>query len=143
MNAAEVEPVQTVYANADKQVVARILVVDDNKSIRFLLRNVLEPEGFEVVEAENGSDGLLRYQVEPTDLVITDMQMPVMGGLAMMRELQRTFPYVKVLAMSGSSSSLQRARPLTPYTLEKPFSLDAVRTTVAGALQEGIGDRAP
>src|SRR5712691_1481966 len=93
MNAAEVEPVQTVYANADKQVVARILVVDDNKSIRFLLRNVLEPEGFEVVEAENGSDGLLRYQVEPTDLVITDMQMPVMGGLAMMRELQRTFPY--------------------------------------------------
>ena len=43
MNAAEVEPVQTVYANADKQVVARILVVDDDKSIRFLL---LDPQVF-------------------------------------------------------------------------------------------------
>jgi len=46
--------------------VARILVVDDDDSIRFLLRAVLELRGYDVIEAENGYEGLLRYQAEPT-----------------------------------------------------------------------------
>jgi len=110
--------------------VARILVVDDDDSIRFLLRAVLELRGYDVIEAENGYEGLLRYQAEPTDLVITDMQMPVMDGLELIMELQRAFPWVKVVAISGGRRTLEMARAFTPYTFEKPFSLEEVLDTV-------------
>jgi len=110
--------------------VARILVVDDDESIRFLLRTVLEFQGYDVIEAENGYEGLLRYQVEPADLVITDMQMPVMDGLELLMELQRTFPRVKVIAISGGRRTLEVAKAFTPHTFEKPFSLEEVVDTV-------------
>ena len=109
---------------------ARILVVDDDESIRFLLRTVLEFQGYDVIEAENGYEGLLRYQVEPADLVITDMQMPVMDGLELLMELQRTFPRVKAIAISGGRRTLEVAKTFTPHTFEKPFSLDEVVDTV-------------
>ncbi len=109
---------------------ARILVVDDDESIRFLLRTVLEFQGYDVIEAENGYEGLLRYQVEPADLVITDMQMPVMDGLELLMELQRTFPRVKVIAISGGRRTLEVAKAFTPHTFEKPFSLEEVVDTV-------------
>jgi CheY-like chemotaxis protein len=120
----------------------RILVVDDDQSLRCLLRDMVEPEGYEVVEAANGQEGLRRYQHAPAELVMVDMQMPVMDGLALLRELQRAFPAVKVLAMSGSRTRLQRASPWTRYTLEKPFSLASVRAVVSGTLQDGTGDKA-
>ena len=109
---------------------ARILVVDDDESIRFLLRAVLEFQGYDVIEAENGYEGLLCYQAEPADLVITDMQMPVMDGLELLMELQRTFPRVKVIAISGGRRTLEVARTFTPHTFEKPFSLEEVVDTV-------------
>ena len=109
---------------------ARILVIDDDESIRFLLRAVLEFQGYDVIEAENGYEGLLRYQVEPADLVITDMQMPVMDGLELLMELQRTFPRVKVIAISGGRRTLEVAKTFTPHTFEKPFSLEEVVDTV-------------
>jgi len=110
--------------------VAQILVVDDDESMRFLLRTVLELQGYDVIEAENGHEGLLRYQAEPTDLVITDMQMPVMDGLELIIELQRAFPWVKVIAISGGRRTLEVARTFTQYTFEKPFSLEEVLDTV-------------
>ncbi len=109
---------------------ARILVVDDDESIRFLLRAVLEFQGYDVIEAENGYEGLLCYQAEPADLVITDMQMPVMDGLELLMELQRTFPRVKVIAISGGRRTLEVAKAFTPHTFEKPFSLEEVVDTV-------------
>ena len=125
---------------------ARILVVDDDDSIRFLLRAVLELRGYDVIEAENGYEGLLRYQAEPTDLVITDMQMPVMDGLELIMELQRTFPWVKVVAISGGRRTLEMARTFTPYTFEKPFSLeevlDTVHELVAAAMPSELGHAA-
>src|ERR1700675_3186654 len=103
--------------------VAPILVIGDDESIRFLLRTVLELHGYDVVEAENGYEGLLCYQAEPTDVVITDMQMPVMDGLELITELQRDFPWAKVIAISGGRRALEVARTFTPHIFEKPFSL--------------------
>ena len=60
---------------------ARILVVDDDKAVRLLLRASLERQGYTVVEAENVDEGLRYYRAAPADLVITDIQMPVMDGL--------------------------------------------------------------
>ena len=66
--------------------VARILVVDDDKAMRLPLCAMLERRGYSVVEAENGDEGLGYYWAAPTDLVITDMEMPVKDGLQMMKE---------------------------------------------------------
>lgn len=109
---------------------ARILVIDDDESIRSLLRTALELQGYEVVEAENGYAGLQRYQAEPIDLVITDMLMPVMDGAEMITELQRAFSWVRIIAISGGRRALEVARTLTPYAFEKPFSLGKLLDTV-------------
>ncbi len=120
---------------------ARILVVDDDAGIRDLLRAVLEHEGHEVSEAENGAEGLRQYQEAPTDLVMIDMQMPGMDGLELLKELRRTFPRVKVIAISGGWRTLEVARTFTPHTLEKPFALDAVRAAVSRVLQGETDDK--
>lgn len=102
---------------------ARILVIDDDASIRFLLRGLLEMQGYDVIEAENGSEGLQCYWAESPDLVITDMQMPVMDGMQLILELRRACPRAKIIAMSGGQRTLNLARPLTQRTFEKPFQL--------------------
>jgi CheY-like chemotaxis protein len=111
----------------------RILVIDDEEPMRYLLRTALELSGYEVVEAQNGYEGLQYYQTAPTDLVITDMQMPVMDGVQLLRELRRIAPLAKVIAISGCRKVLDMARTLNPqHIFEKPFCLD----TLLQAVQE-------
>ena len=105
-------------------VVARILVVDDDKAVRLLLRTVLERRGHSVVEAENGDEGLRYYRVTPADLVIVDIQMPVMDGLQMIKELRGDFPTAKIIAISGEKSGLAEAQPLSQGTFEKPLYME-------------------
>jgi two-component system, chemotaxis family, chemotaxis protein CheY len=111
--------------------VACILVVDDDKAVRLLLRAILERQGHSVVEAENGDEGLRYYRAAPTDLVITDIQMPVMDGLQMIKELRGDFPTAKIIAISGEKGGLIAAQPLSQGTFEKPLYmqefLDAVQ----------------
>ena len=104
--------------------VARILVVDDDKAVRLLLRAVLERRGHSVIEAADGDEGLRCYRAAPTDLVITDIQMPVMDGLRMIKELRSTFPTVKIIVISGEKSSLAEAQPLSLGTFEKPLYME-------------------
>jgi two-component system response regulator (stage 0 sporulation protein F) len=116
---------------------ARILIVDDDAMVRQLLRIVLRHLGHEVVEAQNGREGLQQYQAQPADVVITDMQMPEMGGLEMIQEIQRDFPEAMMIAISGGPrSSLDAAKALGVLgTFEKPFSLIALRDTVEALLE--------
>src|SRR5262249_5655720 len=100
------------------------------ESMRVLLRAILELERYDVVEAEDGYEGLRCYRAEPADLVITDILMPVMDGLEMIRQLQRDFPWVKIMAISGGRQALEGARRLTPYVFEKPFSRQQILDTV-------------
>ena len=110
---------------------ARILVVDDDNAVRLLLRSMLERRGHSVVEAENGAEGLQYYRTAPADLVITDIQMPVMDGLQMIKALRDEFPTAKIIAISGEKVGLAAAQPLSQGTFEKPLYmqefLDAVQ----------------
>ena len=108
----------------------RILVIDDNAAIRELLRIVLEGEGYEVIEAADGAEGLQRYQAAPTDLVITDLQMPGMDGLELLMALQRMVPTPVLMAISGDRDALTQARKFTPHTFAKPLPLEQVLATV-------------
>jgi two-component system response regulator (stage 0 sporulation protein F) len=106
---------------------ATILIIDDEESVRALLRVALEAAGYEVTEAANGRQGLEQYRQKPTDLVIVDMLMPVMSGLDMLLDLTREFLHAKVIAISGAGGEqnvLDVAKLLgARQTFQKPFSM--------------------
>jgi two-component system response regulator (stage 0 sporulation protein F) len=106
---------------------ASILIIDDEASIRALLRTTLERDGHEVQEAPNGRIGLALYHFRPTDLVITEILMPDMNGLDMLVALTREFLHAKVIAISGiggEHNGLDVAKLLgARQTFRKPFSL--------------------
>ena len=114
---------------------ASILIIDDEEGSRALLRFTLEAEGYEVMEAPNGRQGLERYRHTPTDLIITDIAMPELNGLDLILELTRHFLRAKVIAISGvgqEKNVLDVAKLLgARRTIQKPFNmpqlLDAVR----------------
>ena len=115
---------------------ARILVIDDEMSIRSLLRKVLERAGHQVAEAVDGEEGLALYRQAPTDLVITDVFMPRKDGVETIADLRRDDPEVKIIAMTAhgereSYNFLRVAEALgAAHTLEKPFAIDDVLTAV-------------
>ena len=80
---------------------AKILVIDDEPQVRAMLRQMLEREGFEVMDAPDGKEGIKLYQENPTDLIITDIIMPEKEGLETIRELKKDYPDVKIIAISG------------------------------------------
>ena len=115
---------------------ATILVIDDQAPIRALLRVALEGAGYEVLEASNGRLGLELYREKSADLIITDVVMPEMNGLELMLELTRSFPDVKVIAMSGGrESGLHAAKLLgARQTFQKPVDIQAVLDAVRDEL---------
>ena len=86
-----------------------ILVIDDNEMIIKALRALLGEEHFEVYGAENGVLGIKEYARVKPDLVITDMEMPVMSGENVIARIKAEYPLQKVLAMSSRSSNENKA----------------------------------
>ena len=74
--------------------------------------------------------GYRPIQAKPTDVVITDIQMPGMDGLEMSIKLRRAFPTARIIAMSGGKSALNMAKTLVQYTLEKPLCMEELLDTV-------------
>ncbi len=79
----------------------RILVVDDDSQIREMLRQMLQNEGYDVVDAADGKEALKRQQEDPADLIITDLIMPEKEGIETIRDLKKEFPDIRIIAMSG------------------------------------------
>jgi CheY-like chemotaxis protein len=105
----------------------KILIVDDNQDLAFLIKWMLEEEGYEVRSAVNGTDGYSAYLLFNPDLVLTDIQMPEKNGLELMKEIRCHNPGVRTIYMSGDLS--QYEPPLEEEkekyhvgVLEKPFS---------------------
>ena len=90
-----------VWVKKEKQVLKRILIIDDDDQFRAMLREMLERSGYEIVETSDGKEGLQRYKENPTDLVITDLIMPEKKGIETIQELKQDFPDVKIIAVSG------------------------------------------
>jgi len=105
-----------------------ILIIEDDATVRMLVATVLADAGYQVCEASNGRQGLDRFQAQPVDLVLTDLEMPELNGLDLILELTRAFLNVKVIAMSGASGDgLQTARLLgARQALPKPLDLHAL-----------------
>jgi len=120
---------------------ARILIIDDEPQIRSMLKLMLERDGYEVVEAPDGVEGISVYRQNPADLIITDLIMPNKDGIGMIIDLKKEFPEVKIIAMSGGGLNkpdgyLKGAKKLgASYTLTKPIDREEILRVVAAILK--------
>ncbi len=127
----------------------RILVIDDDAIVRGVLKDLLRAEGYEVLEATNGKEGVRLYRESPTDLIITDLFMPEQEGIETIVELRRAYPAVKIVAISGGNKSmsgidyLRMAEQLgARRTVTKPFDIDDLLRAVREVLEQAE-DEAP
>lgn len=79
----------------------RILIVDDEKNIRFGLSTALQQEGYETLVAENGKEGLHMVHTQSVDLVLTDIRMPEMGGIELLKKISSAYPRIPVIVLTG------------------------------------------
>ena len=118
---------------------ARVLVADDDLSIRLLIEDILEQSGYRVELAEDGRDALRRVRQNPPDLIITDLVMPDMDGNELIRTLGKSNPDIPVLAMSGGRSETQVYMRIAEVLgaralILKPFDIDVLLQSVANCL---------
>lgn len=117
---------------------ARVLLVDDERALRRVMRRALEQAGFEVVEAGNGEEALASAQRGRVDLVVTDVQMPVMNGLELVAVLSGKRPDLPVVLMSGSvdASAAEAATGVaTCAFLRKPFVMAELKRCAVRAMR--------
>lgn len=124
---------------------SRILIIDDEKVVRYSLRRILESAGFEIAEATNGREGIALQQTSPFDLVLTDIIMPEKEGVETVIELRRDYPDLKIVAMSGGGRTrnldfLKLAQQFgADRIIAKPFAEDELLSTIQACLD---GDEA-
>lgn len=115
-----------------------ILIVDDEEMVRETVRRGLMLGGHEVAVAENGADALDMLRAGPLpDLVLSDIKMPVMDGIALALACARDWPSLPVMLMTGFADQRERASGLEAITrgvINKPFTLDDLRARVGAAL---------
>jgi two-component system nitrogen regulation response regulator NtrX len=115
-----------------------ILIIDDEKDIRTSLTGILEDEGYQVICAENGAEGIEIARQELPDLVLLDIWMPGMDGLETLGYLKAQLPQMTVIMISGHGTieTAVRATKLGAFDfIEKPLSLEKVLISVEHALQ--------
>lgn len=118
---------------------ARILLSDDEDAVRSFVKRALEMDGHHVTPAVDGADALdkLTDAAGAFDLLLTDIRMPMMDGIALALAAARDFPAVTILLMTGYADQRERAAGLDALihdVVTKPFSLDQIRSAVAEAL---------
>jgi len=117
----------------------KILFIDDNDAFREMLRYALEVFGYEVDTARDGLAGLEKLESDAYDILITDNNMPRMGGLKLIEETSQREIDIKTVLISGDLSKdiIERAQKRGVFEcLAKPFSLDLLKETVMKALEE-------
>jgi len=116
----------------------KVLIVDDDDGIRYILRELLVEEGFQVCTASNGAEALEFLQRESQCIILLDMRMPGMDGRAVLQELEKN-PRLKRkarVALMSAGWGLTQPRPeprpeMVQAILEKPFELDTVVQVVS------------
>lgn len=120
---------------------ARILVVDDEEAVRSLIARGLALDSHTVEMAGDGAEALdvITAREGSFDLVLSDIRMPLMDGIAMALAAKRDFPDLVILLMTGYAEQRERAKSLENIVVDvltKPFGLAELRSTVARVLEQ-------
>jgi CheY-like chemotaxis protein/HPt (histidine-containing phosphotransfer) domain-containing protein len=137
--AAEVEPV-TATQSISALLNCRVLVVDDSDTNRKLLRLMLRSAGAVIEHAENGEQALDCVRAKTFDVILMDMQMPVMDGYTAAAELRRRGVRMPIIALTANAMKEDAARCIAAGCsshLPKPINQDRLLAAVAAAVEEG------
>lgn len=118
---------------------ARILLADDDKATRDLVKRALESDGHAVEITQDGSEALDKLESGSglIDVLISDVHMPGMDGIGLANRAIEAAPGMKILLMSGFPEELERAKSLKAVRVEvliKPFTLEQVRSAIRALL---------
>ncbi len=117
----------------------KILVVDDEEGARELFFTILSEEGYDITLAENGEEALALFKETPYDLVITDIKMPVMGGLQLLQEIRNTGSKTDVILVTayGEVETYLKAMSLgAAEYINKPVRIKELKRIVHKVLTE-------
>ena len=119
---------------------SRVLIVDDEEAMRLLVARAIAMDGHEILTAADGAEALdvLSGPNGSFDLLLTDIQMPIMDGIALALTAARDFPQLTILLMTGFADQRERASGLNAIAhdvISKPFSVADIRKAVADALR--------
>ncbi len=124
---------------------ATVLVVDDEFGIVDVLETILTDEGYRVVTACNGKQGLMRLSAEKPNVILLDFMMPILGGAEMLRAMaaEPVYHRIPVIMISSLSEDViaERCKGYAAF-LHKPFRAAAVLSTVARVLGRVANDAA-
>lgn len=118
---------------------SRIMVIEDEPNIREVLKILLEGEGYEVICAANGSEGIEWLNKEIFDLIITDIKMPGIDGFGVLKKAQEISPETLVIMITafGTTESAIEAMKFGAYDyIHKPFKIDEIRLVVRKAIEK-------
>jgi two-component system response regulator PilR (NtrC family) len=118
---------------------ANLLVVDDELGMRQFLTHLLQREGHTVRVAENGQQAMTLLQQQPADLMLSDVRMPDMTGIELLRAARASYPQLEVIMMTAFANvdTAREAFLLGAYDfVQKPFDNDLLKETVARALEK-------
>ncbi len=111
----------------------KVLIVDDSRSMRWMVNFTLDENGYEVTEVENGKDGLDKLGSAKPELIITDMMMPKMGGFPVLEHLQTLDNPPHVIMITANEGGRHKAYAemlgVAAY-LRKPFAMDLMLETI-------------
>jgi CheY-like chemotaxis protein len=118
---------------------ARILLADDDQATRELVKRALESDGHQVEVTQDGAEALERLKSDAgtVDVLVSDVHMPGLDGIALAERAIGAVPALKILFMSGFTEQLERARKVEAKrlgVLSKPFTLEQIRVSVRALL---------
>src|SRR5579862_4903307 len=119
---------------------AKVLVIEDDRLIRRLLRASLPARGFNVVEAETGAAGLEIVKSEPLDLIILDLGLPDMSGLGLLRHIRGDFniPIVVLSYTGGVTTKIEALEGGASDYVTKPFNVDELAARLRVAMRHRL-----
>ncbi|HEX9957543.1 MAG TPA: sigma-54 dependent transcriptional regulator [Fibrella sp.] len=118
---------------------AKIIIIDDEKSIRSALRDILEYEGYEVDEAKDGEEGLEKVLKSPYDVALCDIKMPKMDGLEMLlkaNEAERGTQFIMISAFGNVENAVEATKRGAFDFITKPPDLNRLLVTVRNAIEK-------
>ena len=118
---------------------AKILVIDDQRSIRNTLKDILEYEKHEVVTAEHGEEGIEKYEAEKPDVVLCDIKMPNMDGMEVLEKIMCLTHDAPVIMISGHGNidtAVEAIKKGAYDFIEKPLDLNRLLVTVRNAIEK-------
>ena len=119
---------------------AKILIVDDSKTSRKFLRNMLEQAGHEIVaEAVNGAEGVEKFRIYRPDITTMDITMPVLVGIDAVKDIIEIDPDAKIIMVTAAGQKANMIEALKKGAadfIQKPFDMDVIVNTIEKVMEE-------